>query len=101
MAPPPEHSQHLHRDDCPAAIAVFEAVAAGRSLPGVERTDVGLWVDWDELDGSWLSSTERAAVTIARGLSVAERCGGLPPRVAPAVTAAVIEAVGGNGGARP
>jgi hypothetical protein len=76
---------HLHHDDCPDALAILAAVAGGRTLPGVEPTDVGAFVDWDRLASSWLSSTERAAAIIARGVAQAERHGGLPPRVAAVV----------------
>jgi hypothetical protein len=50
--------------------------------PVVLSEGVRAFVDWDRLAGSWLSSTERAAVIIARGVAQAERNGGLPPRVA-------------------
>jgi len=33
-------------------------------------------VDWDALEHSWLSSTERAAVVVARGIAMAEDQGG-------------------------
>ena len=95
-APGRSHARHLHREDYPGTIAVIEAVVRGRPVPGVAPTDAGLWVDWDELDRSWLSSTERAAVAIARGLAVAECCGGLPHEFAPAVTASVIDVVCGR-----
>lgn len=79
---------HLHRDDCPRALAVLaEAVAARRVDPvglaaiGYEPTEHGVWVDWDALERSWLSSTECAAVIVARGVAAAERQGGWPPRL--------------------
>ena len=78
----------MHRLDCPAALGILEAVAAGRMLAGVEATETGAWVDWDLLVESWLSSTERAAVVIAAGVAAAERHGGLPPRLADAVARA-------------
>jgi hypothetical protein len=83
--------EHLHRDDCPDALSILAAVAGGRTVPGVEPTDLGAFVDWDRLASSWLSSTERAAVTIARGVAQAERHGGLPPRVAAAVANAAVK----------
>jgi hypothetical protein len=80
--------EHLRHDDSPEALAILTAVAGGRTLPGVEPTDAGAFVDWDRLASSWLSSTERAAVIIARGVAQAERHGGLPPRVAAVVATA-------------
>jgi hypothetical protein len=74
---------HLHADDCPQALGVLAAVVGSRrELPGgYEPTEHGVWVDWDELEASWLSSTERAAVIVARGIAAAERHGGWPPRL--------------------
>jgi hypothetical protein len=46
---------------------------------GYETTEHGAWVDWDALEHSWLSSTERAAVVVARGIAMAEHEGGWPP----------------------
>jgi hypothetical protein len=82
--------EHLHRDDCPDALAILGAVACGRTVQRVEPTDVGAFVDWDRLASSWLSSTERAAVTIARGVAQADRHGGLPPRVTAVVAHAAV-----------
>ncbi|HZT66202.1 MAG TPA: hypothetical protein VFA11_10480 [Acidimicrobiales bacterium] len=81
--------EHLHGDDCPDALRILEALARGRELPGIEPTETGAWVDWDELLGSWLSSTEKATVMIASGVARAERQGGLPYGVIPAVGAAL------------
>ena len=79
---------HLHADDYPVALVVLaEVVAARRVDPvglagiGYEPSEYGVWVDWDALGSSWLSSTERAAVIVARGIAAAERQGGWPPRV--------------------
>lgn len=79
---------HLHRDDCPRALAVLaETLVARRHDPvgieaiGFKPTESGAWVDWDRLEHSWLSSTERAAVIVARGVAAAERQGGWPPRL--------------------
>jgi hypothetical protein len=71
---------HLHEDDCPAAVLLLRAVCDRPAPPdGYRRTDVGAFVDWDALDGSYLSSTERAAVHVAHGLAIAERHGGFGP----------------------
>ena len=79
---------HLHADDYPVALAVLAEVVAARRVDavglaaiGFEPSEYGVWVDWDALGASWLSSTERAAVIVARGIAAAERQGGWPPRV--------------------
>lgn len=82
---------HLHRDDYPQTLRLLEDLRNGRPAEewkhiGYERTESGAWVDWDELAGSWLSTTEKAVVHIARGASMLERAGGPPPRLAPTVT---------------
>lgn len=83
-------TRHYHLQDYPEALAVLAAVAAGRDLTsiGYETDEYGAEVDWDALTGSWLSSTEKAAVHIARGVALAERAAGFPPHIAPAVLAA-------------
>ena len=88
---------HLHADDHPHALAVLaETLLAGRHDPvglaaiGFEARGHGAWVDWDQLEHSWLSSTERAAVVVARGIAVAERHGGWPPRHRRVLTDAVV-----------
>lgn len=68
--------QHLHHDDHPATIGLVESVIHGRPLPGVEPTDAGVWINWDEVAASYLSSTEKATMQVARGLAVLERHGG-------------------------
>lgn len=77
---------HLHVDDHPATIALLRALMAGRDLErlaaiGYQPSEHGVWVDWDALAASWLSSTERAVVDVAHALSVFERHGGPPPRL--------------------
>lgn len=71
---------HLHRDDCPRALAILheacDARWGGAPPGGYEPTEVGAYVDWDALATSWLSSTERAAVLVARGVAAHERHGG-------------------------
>jgi len=89
--------QHLHRDDAPSSLAILADLLNHRaSLPaGYEPTEFGAWVDWDALGRSWLSSTEMAAVHIARGCAIAERHGGLPFEVAGSVRAALVELTAG------
>lgn len=72
---------HLHRLDHPLTLRILSKLLDHRSrMPaGYERSDLGAWVDWDALAGSYLSSTEVAVVHIARGCAIAERHGGLPP----------------------
>jgi hypothetical protein len=79
---------HLHADDHPLALALLREVLVARRHDPVGLADIGygpseygVWVDWDALEDSWLSSTERAAVVVARGVAAAERHGGWPPRV--------------------
>ena len=79
---------HLHADDCPQALAALAGALTARrhdivGLHGIgyEPTEHGAWVDWGALEQSWLSSTERAAVVVARGIAMAERQGGWAPRL--------------------
>jgi hypothetical protein len=85
--------RHYHLDDYPLALGVLGKVAYARDLSaiGYEPTEHGAFVNWDALANSWLSSTERATVAIAQGVALAERHGGLPTRVSPAVRHAVTE----------
>jgi hypothetical protein len=46
-------------------------------------------VDWAALEHSWLSSTECAAVVVARGIAMAERHSGWPPGLHQVVLEAV------------
>jgi len=89
--------RHLHRDEAPSTLAILADLLDHRaSLPeGYEPTDCGAWVDWDALARSWLSSSEMAAVHIARCCAIAKRHGGLPLEVAGSVRAAVEELTGG------
>lgn len=82
---------HLHHDDHPQALAVLAAVIGDRAAHpgGYEPTEAGAWVDWDALEHSWLSSTERGAVIVARGIAAAERQGGWTPRLRRALVDAV------------
>jgi hypothetical protein len=79
---------HLHDADCPQALsALAGALTARRHDPvglhgiGYEPTEHGASVDWDDLEHSWLSSTERAAIVVARGIAMAEYQGGWAPQL--------------------
>jgi hypothetical protein len=87
---------HLHADDCPRALAVLDETLMARRVDpaglaeiGYEPSEHGVWVDWELLEHSWPSSTERAAVIVARGIAGAERQGGWPPRLRQVLVVAV------------
>jgi hypothetical protein len=72
---------HLDQTTTPGALAILEALLAGHDRPpsGYETTAEGAWLDWDLLlESVVLSSSEIAALHIARGCGLAERIGGLP-----------------------
>jgi hypothetical protein len=88
--------RHLHLDDCPQALAALAATLTARRADvvgladiGYEATEHGAWVDWDALEHSWLSSTEKAAVMVAHGIALAERQGGWSPRLHRALLKAI------------
>jgi len=93
---------YLHQDDYPWANVILSVVASGgsglrREVPGyTPEPEGGASVDWDRMLGSWLSSTEKAAVHVARGLAIAERAGGFPPSIGSVVLAAVQSTVVGD-----
>jgi len=89
--------QHLHHDDASSSLAILADLLHHRAnfSAGYEPTECGAWVDWDALGWSWLSSTEMAAVHIARGCAIAERRGGLPIEVAGSVRAALVKLTAG------
>lgn len=89
--------QHLHHDDTPAALSILSDLLDHRATfpDGYEPTELGAWVDWDTLADSWLSSTEVAAVHVARGCAIAERHGGLPLEVVASVRAGIEELTAG------
>jgi len=88
--------QHLHHDDAPSALSILPDLLDHRaSFPeGYEATEDGAWVDWDALNQSWLSSTEKATVHIARGCATAERQDSLSLEVTGSVRSAVEEPAG-------
>jgi hypothetical protein len=70
---------HLHRADCPQALAILHALLAHRpdtGSIGYQPTAQGASVDWDTLTDTSLSTTETAAVHIARGVAIVEAHGG-------------------------
>lgn len=85
-----ERGVHLHLDDYPATLAfltlLFERKVVndpgGLADIGYQPTEHGAWVDWDRLLESWMSSTEKALVHIARGAAILEYHGGPPPSLA-------------------
>ena len=85
---PARQGVHVHLDDHPDTLRLLAALferkmgdPVGLAEIGYEPTAHGAWVDWDALTASWLSSTERAIVHIARGCATLERAGGPPPRL--------------------
>jgi hypothetical protein len=88
-----ENRVHLHFDDHPQALAILATLFGHRVARagevGYEPTEHGAWVDWAALEHSWLSSTECAAVVVARGIAMAERHSGWPPGLHQVVLEAV------------
>jgi hypothetical protein len=75
---------YLHPDDYPwtnTLLSVMVSAGTGlrREVPGYQpEPEGGATVDWDMMQGSFLSSTENGVVSIARGLATIERAGGFP-----------------------
>lgn len=69
-------TDHLNRHDCPKALALLKSIIGGGTPAGWEPTAEGAWVDWQKLCDSYLSTTETAAVHVARAASIVERHGG-------------------------
>ena len=96
-----EPMHHLHQLNHPGSLAILRALFAGRldaaATIGYQRTPYGALVDWDSLEHSWLSTSETAAVIVARGLARIERHGGgFPARLAGPIRDAVTEVTGGQ-----
>lgn len=77
---------HLHLADYPATLDLLTALINGRAHSdwtaiGYEATEHGAWIDWEQLATSWLSSTEKAVIHIARGCATLENAGGPSPRL--------------------
>lgn len=86
---------HLHLDDHPATLGLLATVAGGRSgrtdrlIDGYRPTEHGAEVDWDLLLDGFLSSTEKAAVHVARGVQTLEHAGGSSAEINAALRAAI------------
>jgi hypothetical protein len=99
-------TQYLHPEDIQWANVLLSTLHGGRAtdIPGLTfEPEGGATVDWDAMLDSWLSSTEKATVHIARGLAIIERAGGFPRQepgnqgtVGPVVLAAVQSIVVGD-----
>lgn len=84
-------TEHLHAVDYPLTIKILSELMPRRVVSGFNSLPGGAVVDWSVLEDGKLSTTERATVTIARGISTIERCGGFPGNGS--VGGAVAEAV--------
>ena len=71
-------TEHLHTDDYPLTIKILTELLAHRAVSGFIPWSSGADVDWLALESCGLSTTERATVEIAHGISSIERCGGFP-----------------------
>ena len=89
--------EHLHHLDHPRTLRIPARLLDHRDRPpaGYERTDHGVWVDWESLAHSYLSSSEVAVVHVARACAIAERHGGVAPSAAATVRRAIEELTGG------
>ncbi|MGH2718585.1 MAG: hypothetical protein ACRDJU_08405 [Actinomycetota bacterium] len=68
-----DRGDHLHKDDYPATLLLLAGLLGhrqDREELGFVPTDAGAWVDWEALVDGPLSSTEQAAVYIARGCAM-------------------------------
>ena len=84
-------TEHLHAVDYPLTIKILSELMSRRVVSGFNALTGGADVDWIVLENGNLSATERATVTIARGVSIIERRGGFPGNES--VGGAVAEAV--------
>ncbi len=71
-------TEHLHAVDYPLTIKILSELMPRRVVSGFNASPSGAAVDWIVLEEGILSTTEKATVTIARGISTIERCGGFP-----------------------
>ncbi|MHB1209880.1 MAG: hypothetical protein ACYC1I_09275 [Acidimicrobiales bacterium] len=71
-------TEHLHAIDYPLTIKILSELMPRRVASGFSTSPSGAAVDWTVLEDGLLSTTERATVTIARGISTIERCAGFP-----------------------
>jgi len=84
-------TEHLHAVDYPLTIEILSELMPHQVVSGFNALPSGAAVDWSVLEDGKLSTTERATVTIARGVSIIERCGEFPGNGS--VGGAVAEAV--------
>lgn len=85
----------LHPDDFSRTLDLLRAVVMDRTIEGaIQWAHGGAYVDWASLTTSYLSSTEKAVVHIARGCAVLERSGGAAPRLR-GIVADTVAAVAG------
>lgn len=83
---------HLHLDDTPNALGILNALLGHRAErpTGYVPDEWGADVDWELLTESYLSTTEKATLHIARGCALVECHGGrLPTSVGQQVRAAI------------
>lgn len=71
-------TEHLHEVDYPLTIKILTELMPRRVVSGFNALPSGAAVDWSVLEDGELSTTERATVTMARGISIIECCGGFP-----------------------
>lgn len=82
LRPQGDDVTYLHRDDTPLALRLLHGLLghrADRAELGYQPDESGAVVDWDQLMGGALSTTEVAVVHIALGCAIAERHGGPLP----------------------
>lgn len=90
-------TEHLHADDYPLTIEILTELLARRVVSGFVPWPSGADVDWLALESNGLSTTEKATVTIAHGISIIERRGGFPGHGSVArVIAEAVENLGGS-----
>ena len=71
-------TEHLHAVDYPLTIKILTELVSRRAVSGFNVLPEGAAVDWSVLESGMLSTTERATVRIARGISIIERRGEFP-----------------------
>ena len=80
---PTEAAIHLHLDDYPHTLRLMATLLARRTdhdRLGYRATEHGAWVDWEHLiTTAPLSSSQVAAMHIARGCAGLERANGAGP----------------------
>jgi hypothetical protein len=74
--------------DRPLTLQILDYLVGKRFVSGIERLQNGAVVNWVTLENGGLSATEKATVTIARGISIIEESGGFPGSTAVADTVA-------------